>query len=172
MGISQPMGEAYDALMERMRELDVMGQIGGLLGWDQEVMMPPKAAALRAEQLAWLSKEGHKRMTDPKVGELLSTAEAEVGDDEIEQGNLRIIRDSYDKATKKPVEFVEEKARHTSKSIVSWTEAREKNDFSIFRDDLAKMIDMSGSWQVTLAMTKTLTMLFLICTNLDYQLLN
>ncbi|HJL59319.1 MAG TPA: hypothetical protein QF621_03110, partial [Candidatus Thalassarchaeaceae archaeon] len=137
------MGEAYDALMERMRELDVMGQIGGLLGWDQEVMMPPKAAALRAEQLAWLSKEGHKRMTDPKVGELLSTAEAEVGDDEIEQGNLRIIRDSYDKATKKPVEFVEEKARHTSKSIVSWTEAREKNDFSIFRDDLAKMIDMS-----------------------------
>ncbi|MAE38153.1 MAG: carboxypeptidase M32, partial [Euryarchaeota archaeon] len=43
----------------------------------------------------------------------------------------------------KPTEFVEEKARHTSKCIVSWTEAREKNDFSIFRDDLAKMIDMS-----------------------------
>ncbi len=137
------MGEAYDALMERMRELDVLGQISGLLGWDQEVMMPPKAAALRAEQLAWLSKEGHTRMTDPKVGELLTTAEAEVGDDEVQQGNLRIIRDSYDKATKKPTEFVEEKARHTSKCIVSWTEAREKNDFSIFRDDLAKMIDMS-----------------------------
>jgi len=137
------MGEAYDALMERMRELDVMGQIGGLLGWDQEVMMPPKAAALRAEQLAWLSKEGHTRMTDPKVGELLTTAEAEVGDDEVQQGNLRIIRDSYDKATKKPTEFVEEMARHTSKSIVSWTEAREKDDFSIFRDDLAKMIDMA-----------------------------
>ena len=142
-GISQSMGEAYDALMERMRELDVLGQISGLLGWDQEVMMPPKAAALRAEQLAWLSKEGHTRMTDPKVGELLTTAEAEVGDDEVQQGNLRIIRDSYDKATKKPTEFVEEKARHTSKCIVSWTEAREKNDFSIFRDDLAKMIDMS-----------------------------
>ena len=78
------MGEAYDALMERMRELDVMGQISGLLGWDQEVMMPPKAAALRAEQLAWLSKEGHTRMTDPKVGELLTTAEAEVGDGEVE----------------------------------------------------------------------------------------
>ncbi|MDP6378411.1 MAG: carboxypeptidase M32 [Candidatus Thalassarchaeaceae archaeon] len=137
------MGEAYDALMERMRELDVLGQISGLLGWDQEVMMPPKAAALRAEQLAWLSKEGHTRMTDPKVGELLTTAEEEVGDDEVQQGNLRIIRDSYDKATKKPTEFVEEKARHTSKCIVSWTEAREKNDFSIFRDDLAKMIDMS-----------------------------
>ena len=143
MGISQVMGEAYDELMGRMRELDVLGQISGLLGWDQEVMMPPKAATFRAEQLAWLSKEGHTRMTDARVGELLTKAESDVGDNEIEIGNLRIIRDSYDKATKKPTEFVEEKARHTSKSIVSWTEAREKNDFSIFRDDLAKMIDMS-----------------------------
>ena len=129
--------------MVQMRELDVIGQISGLLGWDQEVMMPPKAAAMRAEQLAWLSKEGHTRMTAPEVGELISTAESEVNGSEVEQGNIRIIRDSYDKATKKPTEFVEEKARHTSKSIVSWTEAREKNDFSIFRDDLAKMIDMS-----------------------------
>ena len=154
------MGEAYDALLERMRELDVIGQIGGLLGWDQEVMMPPKAAALRAEQMAWLSKEGHARMTDPEVGELLSQAEedlarngeAEVGDEEadaktdsteVEAGNLRLIRDSYDKATKKPPEFVEEYARHCSKSIVSWTEAREKDDFSIFRNDLEKMIEMN-----------------------------
>ena len=137
------MGEAYEALIAQMRELDVIGQISGLLGWDQEVMMPPKAAAMRAEQLAWLSKEGHTRMTTPEVGELISAAESEVNGGEVEQGNIRIIRDSYDKATKKPTEFVEEKARHTSKSIVSWTEAREKNDFSIFRDDLAKMIDMS-----------------------------
>jgi len=137
------MGEAYDALMVRMRELDVIGQIGGLLGWDQEVMMPPKAAPLRAEQLAWLSTESHKRMTDPEVGELLAAAESEADGGEIEQGNLRIIRDSYDKATKKPASFVEEFARHRSKSIVTWTEAREKNDFSIFRDDLAKMIEMS-----------------------------
>ncbi len=137
------MGEAYDALMERMRELDVIGQIGGLLGWDQEVMMPPKAAKLRAEQMAWISKEGHARMTAPEVGELLAAAESEMNGSEVEQGNLRIIRDSYDKATKKPPEFVEEFARHRSKSIVTWTEAREKNDFSIFRDDLAKMIDMS-----------------------------
>ena len=137
------MGEAYDALMGRMRELDVIGQIGGLLGWDQEVMMPPKAAKLRAEQMAWISKEGHARMTAPEVGELLAAAESEMNGSEVEQGNLRIIRDSYDKATKKPPEFVEEFARHRSKSIVTWTEAREKDDFSIFRDDLAKMIDMS-----------------------------
>ena len=52
------------------------------------------------------------------------------------------MRDAYDKATKQPSEFVERMARHKSKSIISWTEAREKNDFSIFRDDLATMIDL------------------------------
>ena len=41
------MGEAYAALMSRMKEIETVGQIQGLLGWDQEVMMPPKAAPLR-----------------------------------------------------------------------------------------------------------------------------
>ena len=54
-----------------------------------------------------------------------------------------MIRDAYDKATKKPADFVERFARHKSKSIVSWAEAREKNDFSIFRDDLAEMIELN-----------------------------
>ena len=89
-GISQVMGEAYDELMGRMRELDVLGQISGLLGWDQEVMMPPKAATFRAEQLAWLSKEGHTRMTDARVGELLTKAESDVGDNEIETMGIHI----------------------------------------------------------------------------------
>ena len=45
--------DAYDELLERLKNIDLISQIGGLLGWDQEVLMPPKAAALRAEQLAW-----------------------------------------------------------------------------------------------------------------------
>ena len=34
-------------------------------------MMPPKAAPLRAEQLAWISKSAHERITDAKIGEIL-----------------------------------------------------------------------------------------------------
>ena len=61
--------DAYDELLERLKDIDLIGQIGGLMGWDQEVLMPPKAAALRAEQLAWISKTGHQKLTDPRVGE-------------------------------------------------------------------------------------------------------
>ncbi len=135
---------AYENLMAKQKDIETIGQISGLLGWDQEVMMPPKAAPLRAEQLAWLSKTRHRLMIEPEIGELLAAAENEDdGLDSVRTGNLRLIRDAYDKATKQPSEFVERVARHKSKSIVSWTEAREKNDFSIFRDDLATMIDLA-----------------------------
>ena len=72
----------------------------------------------------------------------MTAAEDEGFDDEVAAGNLRLIRDAYDKATKKPTDFVERMARHKSKSIISWTKAREENDFSIFRDDLAEMIEL------------------------------
>ena len=137
-----PMDE-YEELMERLKDIALVRQVGGLLSWDQEVLMPPKAAALRAEQLAWVSKEGHVRQTDPKIGELLEKLEGEKGLDEVQMANVRLARESYDKATKLPTEFVTELAKHNSKSVISWTEAREKNDFSIFRDDLAKSIELA-----------------------------
>ena len=133
----------YDELLERLKDIDLVNQIGGLLGWDQEVLMPPKAAKLRAEQLSWISRTGHEKLTDSRIGELLEILEQDDYLNEIQKGNIRLARDSYNKATKLPTDFVAEMAMHKSKSQISWTEARAKNDFSIFRDDLAKMVEMS-----------------------------
>ena len=134
---------AYEELLERLKDIDLVNQIGGLLGWDQEVLMPPKAAKLRAEQLSWVSKTGHEKLTHPRIGELLNILEQEENLNETQKGNIRLTRDSYNKATKLPTEFVAEMAKHKSKSQISWTEARAKNDFSLFRDDLVKMVEMS-----------------------------
>ena len=134
---------AYDELLERLKDIDLVNQIGGLLGWDQEVLMPPKAAKLRAEQLSWISRTGHEKLTDSRIGELLEILEQDNNLNEVQRGNIRLARDSYNKATKLPTDFVAEMAMHKSKSQISWTKARAKNDFSIFRDDLAKMVEMS-----------------------------
>ena len=132
--------DAYDELLERLKNIDLISQIGGLLGWDQEVLMPPKAAALRAEQLAWVSKTGHEATTDPRIGELLDKLESRDDLKDVQAANVRLTRDSYNKATKLPTDFVEEMAKHKSQSIISWQKARAEDDFSIFRDDLAKMV--------------------------------
>ena len=133
----------YDELLERLKDIDMIGQLGSLLGWDQEVLMPPSAASLRAEHLAWVSKEGHTRKTDPRIGEILDVLEGREGLDEIQSANVRLARESYDKATRLPTEFVSEIAKHNSKALISWTEARKQNDSSIFRDDLAKSIEFA-----------------------------
>ena len=132
---------AYEELLIRLKDIDLIGQIGSLLSWDQEVLMPPKAALLRAEQLAWISKTAHEGLTDSKIGDLLTQLELDDDLSDVQAANIRLARESYDRATKLPTEFVEEMAKHRSKSLVSWTEAREKDDFSIFRDDLAIAIE-------------------------------
>ena len=91
---------AYESLLVRLKEIDLIGQIGSLLGWDQEVMMPPSAAPLRAEQLAWISKTAHERLTDPKIGDLLGEIEHSSELDDVQLANIRLARESYDRATK------------------------------------------------------------------------
>ncbi|MEC8874143.1 MAG: carboxypeptidase M32 [Candidatus Thermoplasmatota archaeon] len=135
--------DAYEELLGRLKDIDLIGQIGGLVSWDQEVLMPPKAAALRAEQLAWVSKIGHQRLTDLQIGKLLENLDLAEGLDDVQSANVRLARESYDKATKLPTDFVEEMAKHRSRAQISWTKARAEDDFSIFRDDLAKAIDIA-----------------------------
>jgi carboxypeptidase Taq len=135
--------DAYGELLGRLKDIDVIQQIGGLMSWDQEVLMPPKAAELRSEHLAWISKTGHERLVDPKIGELLSELEQEEMSDEVKLANIRLARESFDRATRMPSEFVEEMAKHRSRAQFSWAEARAKDDFSLFRDDLEKSIDIA-----------------------------
>ena len=135
--------EAYEELLARLKDIDLISQIGGLISWDQEVLMPPKAAVLRAEQLAWISKTGHEKLTDQRIGVLISQLESENGLDDVEMANVMLAREAYDRATKLPTEFVEEMAKHRSRAQISWTEARASDDFSIFRDDLAKAVELA-----------------------------
>lgn len=41
----------YDQLIVRVKEISHLEAASGLLQWDQEVMMPPKAADSRADQV-------------------------------------------------------------------------------------------------------------------------
>ena len=92
----------YDDLIARVKELSTIESIGGLLGWDQETMMPPKGGGLRAESLAFLSGLAHARLVDPELGELLDRlADAEL--DEGQAANVREVRRAWKKATSRPI---------------------------------------------------------------------
>ena len=46
-------------LVSRLKRIHVLGTVNGLLGWDEQVNLPPDSADLRAEQLALMAEVQH-----------------------------------------------------------------------------------------------------------------
>ena len=101
---------AYDSLLVASRDVGLLDSIGGLLGWDQETMMPEGGAEYRARQLALLARYRHERFTAERTGELLEECESsmDVSADTMEAANLRALRHDYDRAVRLPSSLVEE----------------------------------------------------------------
>ena len=135
----------YARLLRETRELAVLGSVSALLGWDQEVMMPPAAAPLRGEQAALLSLLAHERRTAPALGELIARCEADgaLAADPDAAANLRWLRHDYDRATRLPTELVSEMAEVSTLGMHAWREARERSDFAAFAPWLEKLVALN-----------------------------
>ena len=71
---------AYVELISKLKRAHVLGTVNSLLGWDEQVNLPPDSADLRAEQLALLAELQHAAASDPRVGELLTLLEGRTGE--------------------------------------------------------------------------------------------
>ena len=120
-------------------------QTQALLSWDQNVYLPPGAAAARGQQLATLGGVIHQRTSDPQLGEQLKALEASGADegDTQDAALVRVARRNFEQATKLPGTFVEDFARARSASQTAWVGARAASDFSQFAPHLAKMVDFN-----------------------------
>jgi len=61
------MSEKLNQLKEKLGEVDDIGKAASVLGWDQQVNMPPGGNEARGQQLATLSKiaqEPHQKRPD------------------------------------------------------------------------------------------------------------
>ena len=137
--------KAYEELVQRGREISTLASSYAVLEWDHQVNMPPQGSELRAEQTSQLYGIIHQIVTDPRIDELLHTCEDSdlMKDPEsIEAANIHELRHQYDKEKKLPKDFVEEFQKTTSLAHNIWAEARGKNDFSIFKPSLDKILDM------------------------------
>lgn len=128
---------AYAELMEFQRQIEALAGIAGLLGWDQETMMPRGAAHQRGEQMAAIEGVLHERRTDPRIGDWLSMAVAE---DDVARANLLHIRRRFDRNNKVPARLAAEIARVTSLAQGIWAEARAAEDVAAFLPTLENVV--------------------------------
>jgi carboxypeptidase Taq len=136
---------AYRELIDRFREYRLLDSIGAIASWDQHTYMPPKGAGHRAEQMGYLAKLGHEKLTAPRIDELLGQLEGTplVKDAEsAEAVNVREIRRAHDRAVKVPGKLVEEIARTVSQAQGIWAQARKDDQFPAFAPWLDKIVTL------------------------------
>jgi carboxypeptidase Taq len=103
-----PPRESYDWLRAHAVETATIGSALALLHWDQSTKMPPAGHAHRTAQVGTLTKLLHERRTDPRVGEALDKARAELLREDPESeftANVREWQRAYDRAVRIPTEL-------------------------------------------------------------------
>jgi carboxypeptidase Taq len=139
------MSEKLEQLKERLGEVSDLQHAASVLGWDQQVNMPPMGNEARGQQLATLSKIAQEKFTSDEVGRLIEDLKQEfagAAPDSDETALIRVTARDYDKARRVPPAFIQEQAIVSSKAFEAWVEARSKSDFSIFQPHLEKVVEM------------------------------
>jgi carboxypeptidase Taq len=137
---------AYKELLSKTKDAMVLSTAEGIIHWDMEIYMPPKAVEQRSQQLALLSRIHHKLGTDPKIGKLLKTIQTSpnfltLG--HLEKRNLYLINKSYQEQTALPEKLVGDLAMQEAKTVNTWKKAKAKKNFNLFKADFQKLLDLS-----------------------------
>ncbi len=124
------------------KEINTLENILGLLIWDASVNMKNKGAEDRAFQNGLIARYMHELLTSTKVKKSLQELESKElkGEDKI---YYEKFKKKYDKAVKVPKELIEEFYKTSSEAEIKWREAKEKNEFEIFKPYLEKIISLS-----------------------------
>ncbi|MBI4212504.1 MAG: carboxypeptidase M32 [Deltaproteobacteria bacterium] len=137
------MNQTYEQCQAYMKDLSALSGAMGLLGWDQETMMPKKATEARSEQISALAGVLHERATAKQLGDWLH--ELRANSSELSADEQPCVREwlrDYEKSVKIPPELAKELAKTTSLSQHAWAEARKKSDFAAFAPWLKKVVDL------------------------------
>jgi carboxypeptidase Taq len=135
------MAETYDDLLDRYERISALKDGGGVLYWDQQVMMPEGGTPARSKQLSALSAVTHEQLTADETGRLLEDVESEDLTGE-QEAVVREVRREYDRAAKVPEELVERHTRLQSEAQDDWREAKANDDFSAFEPILSDLLDL------------------------------
>lgn len=136
---------AYDQLVQKVRDISNAFWIASLLDWDQETYMPPRAATVRGDQLAFIVGIHHERLTSDELAGLLESCEKAGVDrngDPTAATNVRETRRLHDRARKLPRALVEEIARVTTVAKNVWSEAKAANEFKRFAPHLEQIVEL------------------------------
>ncbi len=122
---------AQAELIVLVKRAHTLATVGELLGWDEQVNLPPGAAEHRAAQHAVLAEAQHAAASDARIGACLAQLEgARAALTADEAAIVANARRDFDRATRLPAEFVRAKAAQGSRGYHAWAQAKAADDFA------------------------------------------
>jgi len=129
-----------------MAELADLHNAAQVLEWDQQTMMPPRGAEMRAESLATLHRVSHERFISAETGNAIETAQAALDGTDPDSDEARLVsvsRRRFDKASRVPSELAADLARAGSLGQEAWVKERAANDFAAFAPYLERNVELA-----------------------------
>lgn len=140
------LASAFAELTTLVQRAHTLGTVGELLGWDEQVNLPPGAAEQRAAQHAALAEAVHAAASERRIGELLVALEERSKAGELTPDQTVVVaqaRKDFDRATKLPADFVREKAAQGSRGYHAWAKAKANDDFASYAPVLEKNLELA-----------------------------
>lgn len=136
------MTNLYADYTNRLRKIADINYTSAVLQWDQEVYMPSGGAHFRAQQLATLAGISHQLSTEKELGNILESLQKDSSLSFKEKANALESLRIYNLNKKYSTDFVVELNKTISQSFVAWQAAKSKNDYSIFKPHLKKLVEL------------------------------
>ncbi len=134
--------ERYESYRQHMRKLADVRAALALMQWDQETYLPSKGANFRAQQVATLSEMAHELASSDKFGLLLDSLQNNAELSGMETKNISLSQEDYIKQKKYKAAFVRKMSEAVSKSFNAWNMAKKENRFSLFKNELAELVEL------------------------------
>lgn len=132
----------YEQYVAKMQKIADIKYAHAVLQWDQETYMPVKSAAARARQMATLSELAHQQSTDAALGTLLQDLLGSKDLNAVEQKNVELSWEDYQKQQKYTGAFVRNMSEAVSIAFNAWIDARKANSFTVFEPALTKLVEL------------------------------
>ena len=134
--------EAFEAVCGHVRRAAAIASVESLLGWDEQTMMPARAAEQRADQAAAIAGVLHAHRTDPVHGDRLAgLAEGPSGRGDSEAAvTIRRLHHDFQKQARLPRRLVEEIASVCVRAQAAWVEARKQSDWSLLEPWIGRVM--------------------------------
>ena len=131
-------------LFKLLEEIDAYGRSLGKLQFDMECCAPEEGMAQAGEDMAILGKQYHKLTHAKKYQRLVCELhEDSEGLSPVQKKAVEHLYDGYKKTKNFTPQFSFEMDLAANKAYGDWLSANKANDFSLFRDSFAALVDLT-----------------------------